>query len=218
MSEITYLKGDATDPQARGVKLICHVCNDLGGWGKGFVLALSRRWEEPEQQYQAWHRNRNNNDFGLGAVQFVQVTPYVWVANMVAQRGIKRGNSGPPIREEKSVRKSVRNLFGSASSRNGIGFRASRGSVGNAFCRLVQRFGSGGGGPRPSGGGNGGGGPSPGGMGAGSILGRACDADEHARVGRHGELLIGARHAPYRRHPNHHFSTLRTKGVSRVRL
>jgi O-acetyl-ADP-ribose deacetylase (regulator of RNase III) len=100
MSEITYLKGDATDPQAKGIKLICHVCNDLGGWGKGFVLALSRRWEEPEQQYRAWHRNRNNNDFGLGAVQFIQVTPYVWVANMVAQRGIKRGSSGPPIRYE----------------------------------------------------------------------------------------------------------------------
>jgi hypothetical protein len=29
-------------------KLICHICNDLGGWGKGFVLALSRRWEGPE--------------------------------------------------------------------------------------------------------------------------------------------------------------------------
>lgn len=37
MSGITYLKGDATAPQAKGVKLIVHVCNDLGGWGKGFV-------------------------------------------------------------------------------------------------------------------------------------------------------------------------------------
>lgn len=43
MSGITYLKGDATAPQAKGVKLIVHVCNDLGGWGKGFVPALSRR-------------------------------------------------------------------------------------------------------------------------------------------------------------------------------
>lgn len=32
---ITYIKGDATCPQAKGVKIICHVCNDLGGWGKG---------------------------------------------------------------------------------------------------------------------------------------------------------------------------------------
>lgn len=48
MSEITYLRGDATAPHGKGVKLIVHVCNDLGGWGKGFVLALSRRWPEPE--------------------------------------------------------------------------------------------------------------------------------------------------------------------------
>jgi O-acetyl-ADP-ribose deacetylase (regulator of RNase III) len=98
MSEMNYIKGDATSPQAKGVKMICHVCNDLGGWGKGFVLALSRRWPEPEREYRAWHAKRSENDFGLGAVQFVQVEPYVWIANMVAQRGMKRGSSGPPIR------------------------------------------------------------------------------------------------------------------------
>ena len=95
---ITYLKGDATSPQAKGVKLICHVCNDLGGWGKGFVLAVSRRWAAPEEEYRAWHAGRSGNDFELGAVQFVQVEPYVWVANMIAQRGVKQGSSGPPIR------------------------------------------------------------------------------------------------------------------------
>ena len=47
MSGIKYLKGDATCPQAKGMKIICHVCNDAGGWGKGFVLALSKRWDEP---------------------------------------------------------------------------------------------------------------------------------------------------------------------------
>jgi O-acetyl-ADP-ribose deacetylase (regulator of RNase III) len=100
MSGITYINGDATCPQAKGVKLICHICNDLGGWGKGFVLAISRRWKAPEQQYRAWYADRTNNDFGLGAVQFVQVEPYIWVANMIAQRGMKRGSSGPPIRYE----------------------------------------------------------------------------------------------------------------------
>ena len=55
MATIRYLKGDATCPQAKGVKIICHVCNDIGGWGKGFVLALSRRWEQPESEYRAWY-------------------------------------------------------------------------------------------------------------------------------------------------------------------
>src|SRR5262249_38395999 len=52
----------------------------------------------PERQYRAWYADRCNNDFDLGAVQFVQMEPYLWVANMVAQGGMKRGISGPPIR------------------------------------------------------------------------------------------------------------------------
>ncbi|HKI34795.1 MAG TPA: macro domain-containing protein [Gemmataceae bacterium] len=100
MSGITYLKGDATSPQAKGNKVIAHICNDIGGWGKGFVLAISRRWEEPEAEYRSWHAAGKKDGFGLGAVQFVPVEPYVWVANMVAQRGMKTGSSGPPIRYE----------------------------------------------------------------------------------------------------------------------
>jgi O-acetyl-ADP-ribose deacetylase (regulator of RNase III) len=100
MSGINYLKGDATCPQAKGVKIICHVCNDIGGWGKGFVLAISKRWEEPEAEYRKWHALGKDGGFSLGAVQFVPVEPYIWVANMVGQRGIKRGSSGPPIRYE----------------------------------------------------------------------------------------------------------------------
>ncbi|MFE2312559.1 macro domain-containing protein [Streptomyces sp. NPDC059441] len=100
MSEITYVRGDATAPSVKGVKLIAHVCNDIGGWGKGFVLALSRRWPEPEAAYRAWHRGRAHNDFGLGAAQFVQVEKYVWVANLIGQRGIRTGSKGVPVRYE----------------------------------------------------------------------------------------------------------------------
>ncbi|MER6072811.1 macro domain-containing protein [Streptomyces sp. NPDC001817] len=100
MSEITYLRGDATVPSVKGAKVIAHVCNDIGGWGKGFVLALSRRWPEPEAAYRAWHRDRARNDFGLGAVQLVRVEPYVWVAHMIGQRGIRRGSKGVPVRYE----------------------------------------------------------------------------------------------------------------------
>ncbi|MFF2129704.1 macro domain-containing protein [Streptomyces olivochromogenes] len=100
MSEITYVRGDATAPSVKGVKLIAHVCNDIGGWGKGFVLALSRRWPEPEAAYRAWHRDRAHNDFGLGATQFVQVEKYLWVANLIGQRGIRTGSKGVPVRYE----------------------------------------------------------------------------------------------------------------------
>ncbi|MFI6689744.1 macro domain-containing protein [Streptomyces sp. NPDC050485] len=100
MTGIVYVRGDATAPHGKGVKLIAHVCNDLGGWGKGFVVAISRRWPEPERAYRRWHRERAGNDFGLGAVQFVQVDPYVWVANMVGQHGIRTGSKGVPVRYE----------------------------------------------------------------------------------------------------------------------
>ncbi|MFI2426078.1 macro domain-containing protein [Streptomyces sp. NPDC018955] len=100
MSEITYVRGDATVPSVKGVKVIAHVCNDIGGWGKGFVLAVSRRWPEPEAAYRAWHRDRAANDFALGAVQLVQVERYVWVANMIGQRGTRTGSKGVPVRYE----------------------------------------------------------------------------------------------------------------------
>lgn len=100
MSEIIYIRGDATVPSVKGVKVIAHVCNDLGGWGKGFVLALSRRRPEPEAAYRAWHRDRAANDFGLGAAQFVQVERDVWVANLIGRRGIRRGSKDVPVRYE----------------------------------------------------------------------------------------------------------------------
>ncbi len=100
MTPLTIVRGDATSPQAKGPKVIAHICNDLGGWGKGFVLAISKRWPEPEASYRAWHRGRAGNDFALGATQLVQVQPDLWVANMIAQHGMRPGSAGPPIRYE----------------------------------------------------------------------------------------------------------------------
>lgn len=98
MKTIQYLKGDATVPQAKGIKIIAHICNDIGGWGKGFVLAISKRWEAPEKEYRSWHRFRGKNDFALGEIQVVEVEQYIHVANMIGQKGIKTGSNGVPIR------------------------------------------------------------------------------------------------------------------------
>ena len=40
---LRYVTGDATVPQGGGPKILVHLCNDAGGWGAGFVLAVSRR-------------------------------------------------------------------------------------------------------------------------------------------------------------------------------
>ena len=49
---IHYIKGDASYPIGDEIKIIAHVCNDIGAWGKGFVLAISRRWDKPKIEYQ----------------------------------------------------------------------------------------------------------------------------------------------------------------------
>lgn len=99
MTGVTYVSGDATVPQGEGNKIIVHVCNDVGGWGRGFVNAVSRRWAKPEREYRRWYAECiADGDFDLGATQMVKVEPDVWVANMVAQHGIGPAQGVPPIR------------------------------------------------------------------------------------------------------------------------
>jgi len=100
---IRYVTGDATRPQGDGPKVIVHVCNDAGGWGAGFVVAVSRRWKEPEAAYRRWHRSGGDNGAGafeLGAVQLVEVGPELWVANLVGQHGLSTVAGVPPVRYE----------------------------------------------------------------------------------------------------------------------
>lgn len=100
MPAITYLVGDATLPVEPGARIIAHVCNDAGGWGRGFVMAVSARWPAPEAAYRKWHRERAHNDFALGAVLFVEVEPDLWVANMIGQAGVAPVKGIPPVRYE----------------------------------------------------------------------------------------------------------------------
>ncbi|WP_309940440.1 macro domain-containing protein [Aureibacter tunicatorum] len=85
------------------------MCNNLGGWGKGFVLAISKRWKEPEAAYRSWHRNRAKNDFALGNIQIVQAEQYIYIANMLGQQGMRTGSNGVPIRFE-AVRECLEKL------------------------------------------------------------------------------------------------------------
>lgn len=98
MSKINYIIGDATNPIGEGNKIITHICNDIGAWGAGFVLALSRKWKLPETKYREWYSNKKL--FMLGSVQFVKVEENIVVANMIAQHGIGFSNGNVPIRYE----------------------------------------------------------------------------------------------------------------------
>lgn len=96
---IQYLKGDATNPAGDNSRVIVHICNDLGKWGKGFVLAISKRWSKPEQVYKDSFKQEPKPS--LGDTQFVQVEESLTVANIIGQHGVRspRNKTAPaPIR------------------------------------------------------------------------------------------------------------------------
>lgn len=97
---IEYVAGDATNPHGTGPRVIVHVCNDVGGWGRGFVVALSRKWPQVERRYRSWYHGNEPIPFALGQVQFVQVEEQLWVANLVGQRDIRPHGGVPPVRYE----------------------------------------------------------------------------------------------------------------------
>jgi len=90
---ISYVVGDATKPCVNdGLRIIIHINNNLGGWGSSFIVALSKKWKEPEQKYRAWHKEQESCDgiMVLGDMQIVPVKDQygtLYVANMVAQEG-----------------------------------------------------------------------------------------------------------------------------------
>jgi len=104
--KLTYLIGDATCPQGPGDKIIAHVCNDIGAWGSGFVLAISKKWLGPEKSYRQWAGGckKNGNRLPLGQVDFVQVEadPIIVVANIIGQHNIGMSVGGiPPVRYDR---------------------------------------------------------------------------------------------------------------------
>ena len=96
--------------EADGLRVIVHCCNDIGGWGSGFVLSLNdafgdveEPYKSPKAAYLAWCNagvfGPKRTPFKLGNAQFCTVAQDLFVCNMIGQRGVgldKYGN--PPIR------------------------------------------------------------------------------------------------------------------------
>ena len=91
---IKYITGDATLPTGSKdgeLKIIVHICNDEKKWGKGFVMALSKRWKWPRQTYMKMKQE-------LGNISHCWVNDDTCVVNMIAQEGIYSKNGEKPIR------------------------------------------------------------------------------------------------------------------------
>jgi len=96
---IRYVNGDATYPVGTGSRVIIHVVNDSGGWGRGFVRAVTMRWLHVEKAYREWAKATNPDvPFELGSVQYVAVGQDLWVANMVGQHNVVWDDGVPPVR------------------------------------------------------------------------------------------------------------------------
>lgn len=90
---IIYKIGDATNPLIDGNKIIAHVCNDIGKWGRGFVACINNRWKNPEIQYRSMKSRK------LGEVQFIKVESDIIIANIIGQHLIITDENGnPPVR------------------------------------------------------------------------------------------------------------------------
>lgn len=92
--------GDATEPQKLSkneIVIITHCCNDLGGWGKGFVLALSQKWSQPEAVYRNFCE-RNKMLPTLGKVCYAKIDNHLVIANMIGQDGVVSVNNPKPIK------------------------------------------------------------------------------------------------------------------------
>lgn len=92
-TKIKYVDGDATAPIGDGEKVIVHVCNDIGSWGSGFVIAISNKWKEPEAEY------RLKSRYNLGEYQLVRVEDDIEVCNMIGQASTRNIPAAlPPVR------------------------------------------------------------------------------------------------------------------------
>lgn len=95
---ITYVKGDATKPIGDGPKIIAHVCNDEGGWGSGFVLAVDKLSPRPKNFYKneyAFYANAGYAFMPLGVIDVVPVGGDTYVCNMIAQHQTIRNQPRP---------------------------------------------------------------------------------------------------------------------------
>lgn len=104
--KLTNVVGDVTNPQReyphrREIVYLPHVCNDIGGWGAGVVLAISKKWKGAELIYRAFIAKHGKGTMrsttGFWDSNDNGVPDDVVVCNMIAQRGYKNEENPRPL-------------------------------------------------------------------------------------------------------------------------
>jgi O-acetyl-ADP-ribose deacetylase (regulator of RNase III) len=96
MTKIFYIKGDVLNQKNNSErKVITHSCNNLGKWGKGFVINLNDHWLKPRDVYlQSFQQTPKPK---LGDIQIVSVTPNIDVINIIGQKGLIGPKNPKPV-------------------------------------------------------------------------------------------------------------------------
>lgn len=93
---IKYVKGDATNPCIKdGIRIIAHICNDVGKFGAGFAKCIAERWGIVRDRYVEWSIHPSGTL--LGDCQVVPVGSNIYVVNMIAQHGVRSSDNLSPI-------------------------------------------------------------------------------------------------------------------------
>jgi Zn-dependent peptidase ImmA (M78 family)/O-acetyl-ADP-ribose deacetylase (regulator of RNase III) len=86
-SRFSIVRGDATKPRGKDLKLICQIVNDKAlTWGAGFALAVRKEWPTAQRDFTNW-ATLNRTEFRLGNVHFSQVRHDLVLASLVTQHG-----------------------------------------------------------------------------------------------------------------------------------
>lgn len=104
---VTIKQGDATSPRPQpndGV-VLAHLCNNIGAWGRGFVLAVDKVSPVPKAAYKALFAQCCPKIL-LGTVQIIECwlagvpdgshAGQYFIANMIAQSDIRKNDIDNP--------------------------------------------------------------------------------------------------------------------------
>lgn len=142
---ILYTVHDATRPLNFGPipTSIAHVCNNLGQWGSGFVLAINKAFGlGPRESYRAYIKLcKENGHFPLGDIDEYQVSPNTLILNMIAQDNKREA---PPYIDYNALYDCMRNIEIPIIQIPAIGIGIGRGEwkeVSKAIRRGFPRYG-----------------------------------------------------------------------------
>lgn len=86
---IIYKNGDVLQNSSVS-RIICHVVNNKGGFGKGFAASLAKKYPVVKNKYKEWYGMSllyGDNKFKLGSLKEVVINDNLTIINMLCQDG-----------------------------------------------------------------------------------------------------------------------------------